>query len=70
MEHGLTVQFNSSVLIKSNNTFILSRLLMNDLYFLTHLSLVLMPLNILMMSNFPYLRKGRFQMKPIYDTFD
>ena len=38
MEHGLIVEFNSSVLIKSNNSFILFRLLMNDLYFLTHLS--------------------------------
>ena len=38
VEHGLIVQFNSSILIKSNNYFILSGLLMNDLYFLTHLS--------------------------------
>ena len=37
-ERGLTVQFNSSVSIKSNNTFICSRILMNGLYFLTPLS--------------------------------
>ena len=33
---------------------------MNDLYFLTLFPIVLMPLNILMMSNSPYLRKGMF----------
>ena len=38
VEHSLTVQFNSSFLIKSNNTFILSKLWMNDLFILTHLS--------------------------------
>ena len=32
------MQFNSLVLIKSNNAFILFELLMNDMYFLTHLS--------------------------------
>ena len=32
------MQFNSSVLIKSNNSFIFSTLLMNDLYFLTPLA--------------------------------
>ena len=38
VECGLTVQFNSSVLIKSNNTFICSKILMNGLYFKTPLS--------------------------------
>ena len=38
LEHGLIVQFNSSVLIKSDNSFILIVLLMNDFYFLTPLS--------------------------------
>ena len=38
VECGLTVQFNSLVSIKSNNTFICSEILMNCLYFLTHLS--------------------------------
>ena len=38
VEHGLTVQFNSSISIKSNNTFICSEILMNGLYFLTPLS--------------------------------
>ena len=38
VEHGLTVQFNSSVSIKSNNAFICSRLLINGLYFLTPIS--------------------------------
>ena len=38
VENGLTVQFNSLILIKSNNSFILSGSLMNDLYFLTPLS--------------------------------
>ena len=38
VEHGLTVQFNSSVSIKSNNTFICSGLLINGLYFLTPMS--------------------------------
>ena len=38
VEHGLTMQFNSSVSIKSNNTFIFFGLLMNNLYFLTPLS--------------------------------
>ena len=38
VEHGLTVQFNSSVSIKSNNAFICSRLLINGLYFLTPMS--------------------------------
>ena len=33
VEHGLTIHFNSPVSIKSNNTFILSGLLMNGLYF-------------------------------------
>ena len=32
------MQFNSSVSIKSNNTFLCSRILMNGLYFLTPLS--------------------------------
>ena len=34
VEHGLIVHFNSLVSIKSNNTFICSKLLMNGLYFL------------------------------------
>ena len=38
VEHGLTVQFNSSVSIKSNNAFICSGLLINGLYFLTPMS--------------------------------
>ena len=38
VEHGLTVQFNSSVSIKSNNAFICSGLLINGLYFLTPIS--------------------------------
>ena len=38
VEHGLTVQFNSSVSIKSNNVFICSGLLINGLYFLTPVS--------------------------------
>ena len=38
IKRGLTVQFNSSILIKSNNTFICSEILMNDLYFLAPLS--------------------------------
>ena len=38
VERDLTVQFNSSILIKSNNTFICSGILMNDLYFKTPLS--------------------------------
>ena len=38
IEHGLTVQFNSSVSIESNNIFICSGILMNGLYFLTPLS--------------------------------
>ena len=38
VEHGITVQFNSSVLIKSNNTFICSGLLINGIYFLTPMS--------------------------------
>ena len=33
VEHGLTVQFNSSVSIKSNSAFICSGLLINGLYF-------------------------------------
>ena len=32
--------------------------------------MVLMLLKILMMSNFLYLRKGRFQMKPICGIYD
>ena len=35
VEYGLTVQFNYSVSIKGNNTFIGSGLLMNGLYILT-----------------------------------
>ena len=38
VEHGLTVQFNSSISIKSNNAFICSGLLINGLYFLTPMS--------------------------------
>ena len=38
VEHGLTVQFNSSVSIKSNNAFICSGLLINGIYFLTPMS--------------------------------
>ena len=38
VKHGLTVQFNSSVSIKSNNAFICSGLLINGLYFLTPMS--------------------------------
>ena len=38
VEHGLTVQFNSSVSIKSKNAFICSGLLINGLYFLTPMS--------------------------------
>ena len=38
VEHGLTVQFNSSVSIKSNNAFICFGLLINGLYFLTPMS--------------------------------
>ena len=38
VEHDLTVQFNSSVSIKSNNAFICSGLLINGLYFLTPMS--------------------------------
>ena len=38
VEHGLTMYFNSSVSIKSNNTLIWSILLMNGLYLLTPLS--------------------------------
>ena len=33
VEHGLTVQFNSSVLIKNNNAFICSGLLINGIFF-------------------------------------
>ena len=33
VEHGLTVQFNFLVSIKSNNTFILYGVLMNGMYF-------------------------------------
>ena len=40
------MQFNSPVSIKSNNTFILSELLMNGLYFLTHVSYNINALNI------------------------
>ena len=35
VEHGLTVQFNSSISIKSNNAFICSGLLINGIYFLS-----------------------------------
>ena len=38
VERGLIEQFNSSISIKSNNTFICSKILMNGLYFLTPLS--------------------------------
>ena len=38
VEHGLTVQFNSSVSIKSNNAFICFGLLINGIYFLTPMS--------------------------------
>ena len=38
VEHGLTVQFNSSISIKSNNAFICSGLLINGIYFLTPMS--------------------------------
>ena len=38
VEHGLTVHFNSSVSIKSNNAFICSGLLINGIYFLTPMS--------------------------------
>ena len=38
IEHGLTVQFNSSVSIRSTSSFICSGDLMNDLYFLSPLS--------------------------------
>ena len=70
VERGLTVPFNSSISMKSNKTFIYSKILMNGLYFLTPLSYVSMSLNILMMSNFPNPRKRRFQMKSIYGTCD
>ena len=38
VEHGLTVQFNSSVSIRSKSSFICSGDLMNNLYFLSPLS--------------------------------
>ena len=38
VEHGLIVQFNSSVSIRSKSSFICSGDLMNNLYFLSHLS--------------------------------
>ena len=38
VEHGLTLQFNSSVLIRSKSFFICSSDLMNNLYFLSPLS--------------------------------
>ena len=38
VEHGLTVQFNSSVSIRSKSSFICSSDLMNNLYFLSPLS--------------------------------
>ena len=38
VEHGLTVQFNSSVLLRSKSLFICSGDLMNNLYFLSPLS--------------------------------
>ena len=38
VEHGLTVQFNSSVSIRSKTSFICSGDLMNNLYFLSPLS--------------------------------
>ena len=70
VEHGLTVQFNSPVSIKSNNAFIYSGLLINGIYFLTHMSYSINAIENTDDEQFLYLRKGRFQMKPICGIYD
>ena len=60
VEHGLTVQFNSSVSIKSNNAFICSGLLINGLYFLTPMSYSINAIENTDDEQFPLSKKMKF----------
>ena len=60
VEHGLTVQFNSSVSIKSNNAFICSGLLINGLYFLTPMSYSINAIENTDDEQFPLSKKRKF----------
>ena len=69
VEHGLTVQFNSSVSIRSKSSFICSDDLMNNLYFLSPLSYDINAIEIV--ENIITLpRKGKYQMKLTFGICD
>ena len=65
------MQFNSSVSIKSNNSFICIGLLMNGLYFLTPFSYSINSIEYTDDEHLPLTKKMKiYQMKPIFSTCD
>ena len=70
VEHGLTMQFNSSISIRSKSSFICSGDLMNNLYFLSPLSYDINALKLLKMNIITLPRKGKYQMKLTFGICD
>ena len=70
VEHGLTLQFNSSISIRSKSFFICSGDLMNNLYFLSPLSYDINAIELLKMNIITLPRKGKYQMKLTFGICD
>ena len=70
VEHGLTVQFNYLVSIRSKSYFICFDDIMNNLYFLSPLSYDINAIEFLKMNIITLPRKGKYQMKLTFGICD